>query len=76
MKCGGVEFYDRQYDRVTTKNEKHLKRINRVFHSVTTTDDPVIRKVWFVSGLLHGFTQPGFVVYWYNCLIQNSAVVI
>ncbi|KAI0208592.1 Eukaryotic translation initiation factor 3 subunit D [Lamellibrachia satsuma] len=50
MKCGGVEFYDRQYDRVTTKNEKHLKRINRVFHSVTTTDDPVIRKLAKTEG--------------------------
>ena len=43
--AGAVEFYDKQYDRVTTKNEKRLKRINRVFHKVTTTDDPVIRKV-------------------------------
>ncbi len=40
-----MEYYDKQYDRVTTKNEKKLKRINRVFHKVTTTDDPVIRGV-------------------------------
>jgi len=42
--CGAVEYYDKQYDRVTVKNQMPLKRINRIFHSVTTTDDPVIRK--------------------------------
>jgi len=41
--CGSVEFYDKQYDRVTAKNPVPLKRINRTFHAVTTTDDPVIR---------------------------------
>jgi len=46
MKCGSLEFYDKQYDRVTTKNEKRLQRISRIFHKVTTTDDPVIRQVW------------------------------
>ena len=45
MKCGSLEFYDKQYDRVTTKNEKRLQRISRIFHKVTTTDDPVIRQV-------------------------------
>ena len=43
--CGGMEYYDKTYDRVTTKNEKPLKRINRIFHKVTTTDDPMIRQV-------------------------------
>lgn len=27
------------------KNEKPLQRVDRLFHTVTTTDDPVIRKV-------------------------------
>ena len=45
LKCGVLEMYDKQYDRVTTKSERRLKRINRIFHKVTTTDDPVIRKV-------------------------------
>merc|ERR1712117_602172 len=27
------------------KNEKPLQRIDRIFHTVTTTDDPVIRKL-------------------------------
>ena len=40
-----MEFYDKSYDRVTTKNERPLKRINRIFHKVTTTDDPIIRQV-------------------------------
>lgn len=45
LKCGSLEYYDKNYDRVTTKNEKKLKRINRIFHKVTTTDDPVIRQL-------------------------------
>jgi len=45
MRCGGMEVYDKSYDRVTTKSEKKLKRINRIFHKVTTTDDPIIRQV-------------------------------
>ena len=43
--CGAVEFYDKSYDRVTCKLEKQLQRINRIFHKVTTTDDPIIRHV-------------------------------
>ena len=27
------------------KNERRLQRIDRIFHKVTTTDDPIIRKV-------------------------------
>ncbi|XP_052238359.1 eukaryotic translation initiation factor 3 subunit D-like [Dreissena polymorpha] len=45
LKCGSMEYYDKTYDRVTTKNEKPLKRINRIFHKVTTTDDPMIRQL-------------------------------
>ncbi|KAJ1527670.1 hypothetical protein ONE63_007630 [Megalurothrips usitatus] len=43
--CGSLEYYDKTYDRVNVKNEKPLQRIDRVFHTVTTTDDPVIRKL-------------------------------
>ncbi|XP_025081962.1 LOW QUALITY PROTEIN: eukaryotic translation initiation factor 3 subunit D-like [Pomacea canaliculata] len=45
MRCGAMETYDKSYDRITTKNEKRLKRINRIFHKVTTTDDPIIREL-------------------------------
>lgn len=45
LKCGSMEYYDKSYDRVTTKNERPLKRINRIFHKVTTTDDPMIRQL-------------------------------
>jgi len=46
LECRGeLEYYDRTYDRVTVKNERKLERINRVHHKVTTTDDPVIRKL-------------------------------
>jgi len=43
--AGSLEFYDRSYDRVNAKMEKKLKRMNRTVHTVTTTDDPIIRKV-------------------------------
>lgn len=44
--CGGLEFYDRTYDRVTPKNDRRLERFkNRNFFKVTTTDDPVIRRL-------------------------------
>jgi len=46
--CGSLEYYDRTYDRLNTKTSlttSRLKRINRVYHKVTTTDDPVIRSL-------------------------------
>ncbi|KAL2484053.1 Eukaryotic translation initiation factor 3 subunit D [Forsythia ovata] len=44
--CGGLEFYDRSYDRITPKNSRPLERFkNRNFFKVTTTDDPVIRRL-------------------------------
>ncbi|XP_022189148.1 eukaryotic translation initiation factor 3 subunit D-like [Nilaparvata lugens] len=44
-KCGSLEYYDKSYDRINVKSEKPLQRIDRIFHTVTTTDDPVIRKL-------------------------------
>jgi translation initiation factor 3 subunit D len=44
--CGALEYYDRVYDRVTPKSDKRLERFkNRNFFKVTTTDDPVIRRL-------------------------------
>lgn len=43
--CGALEYYDKAFDRITTRSEKPLRSIKRIFHTVTTTDDPVIRKV-------------------------------
>lgn len=45
-----MEYYDKTYDRVNVKHEKPLQRIDRVFHTVTTTDDPVIRKLSKTEG--------------------------
>jgi hypothetical protein len=44
-KCGSLEFYDKSYDRVNVKNERPLQPVDRIFHTVTTSDDPVIRRV-------------------------------
>ncbi|CAK8678193.1 eukaryotic translation initiation factor 3 subunit D-like [Clavelina lepadiformis] len=49
-KCGELLFYDKTYDRVSVKAEKSLKRINKEFHKVTTTDDPIIRRLAKSSG--------------------------
>ncbi|RAL44791.1 hypothetical protein DM860_003550 [Cuscuta australis] len=44
--CGSLEFYDRSFDRITPRNERRLERFkNRNFFKVTTTDDPVIRRL-------------------------------
>ncbi|XP_050364132.1 eukaryotic translation initiation factor 3 subunit D-like [Argentina anserina] len=44
--CGALESYDRTMDRITPKNERRLERFkNRSFPKVTTSDDPVIRRL-------------------------------
>ena len=43
--CGALEYYDKTYDRINVKNERPLRRIDRIFHTVTTTDDPIVRKL-------------------------------
>lgn len=42
---GSLEYYDKRYDRISTKSEKKLALVNRLIHRVTTTKDPVIRQV-------------------------------
>lgn len=43
--CGHVDQYDDTYDKVTSKAPRQLRRVqNKLFHYVTTTDDPVIEK--------------------------------
>ncbi|KAI4457004.1 eukaryotic translation initiation factor 3 subunit 7 [Holotrichia oblita] len=51
IKCyGELEYYDKSYDRVNVKSEKPLQSVNRIFHTVTTTDDPVIRMLSKTEG--------------------------
>lgn len=45
VQCGEIEYYDRSYDRVSTRNSRPLVRVNRVTHTVSTSDDPVIRRL-------------------------------
>ncbi|ELR23054.1 Eukaryotic translation initiation factor 3 subunit 7 (eIF3) [Acanthamoeba castellanii str. Neff] len=45
LQAGSVEFYDKVYDRITTKNKKPLQRIDRNFFRVTTSDDPIISRL-------------------------------
>ncbi len=51
--CGALEYYDKVYDRVTPKVDRPLKRTNKVFKSVTTSDDPVIRCARAIIDLRH-----------------------
>ena len=51
-----MEYYDKAYDRVNVKSEKPLKRIDRIFHTVTTTDDPIIRYL-MIKLLMYQNTQ-------------------
>ncbi|KAE8783264.1 eukaryotic translation initiation factor 3 subunit D-like [Hordeum vulgare] len=44
--CGAVDSYDRAYDRVNPKTARRLERFkNRQFFKITTTDDPIIRRL-------------------------------
>jgi translation initiation factor 3 subunit D len=43
--AGHLAQYDEQYDKVTTRTAKPLKRIeNKVFYSVTSEEDPILEK--------------------------------
>ncbi|XP_037070748.1 LOW QUALITY PROTEIN: eukaryotic translation initiation factor 3 subunit D-like [Pollicipes pollicipes] len=44
-KCGAVKYYNRLVDRINVKRPEVLERIDRIHHKVTTTDDPIIRKL-------------------------------
>jgi translation initiation factor 3 subunit D len=43
--CGALEYYDKSYDRITTKSETLLAKSDVSFVKFTTTDDPVIRQL-------------------------------
>ncbi|KAH8418120.1 hypothetical protein KR009_009902, partial [Drosophila setifemur] len=43
--CGSLEYYDKLYDRINLRNEKPLLKVDRIVQTVTTTDDPVIRRL-------------------------------
>lgn len=42
---GAVEFYDKSFDKLTARMEKPLERTQRIFRNVTTSDDPIMRKL-------------------------------
>ncbi|KAL0078257.1 eukaryotic translation initiation factor 3 subunit D [Phycomyces blakesleeanus] len=41
---GAVNYYNKAYDRVNTKNEKMLQNIERVKYDTTTSEDPIIQQ--------------------------------
>ena len=44
--CGHLEQYDENYDKLTTRTAKTLKRVeNRFFCDVTTSEDPVLERL-------------------------------
>jgi translation initiation factor 3 subunit D len=42
--CGTLNFYDKSYDRVSTKFEKPLQQYDRCFVNLTSSADPVLQK--------------------------------
>lgn len=45
LTCGTLPFLDRTLDRVSAKNPRPLKVLKREYARVTTTDDPIIRRL-------------------------------
>ncbi|XP_075246073.1 eukaryotic translation initiation factor 3 subunit D-like [Convolutriloba macropyga] len=45
IQAGTLEYYDKKFDKVNTKSERKLTDINRRIPTVTTTLDPIIRKI-------------------------------
>ena len=44
--CGHLDQYDENYDKLTTRTEKKLKRVeNKFFCDVTTSEDPVLERL-------------------------------
>lgn len=43
LTCGEMGYYDKAYDKVSTKSPKQVFPTERVSHAVTTTEDPNIR---------------------------------
>jgi len=43
--CGFLEYFNPDYDRVSTRSEKLLERTGRTFFNVSTSDDPVLTKL-------------------------------
>jgi hypothetical protein len=41
---GHINFYDKSYDRINTRNEKVLQHIDRSKYDYTTSDDPVMQQ--------------------------------
>ncbi|KAI8093564.1 eukaryotic translation initiation factor 3 subunit D [Halteromyces radiatus] len=41
---GSINYYNKSYDRVNTRNEKALQHIDRVKYDTTTSEDPVIQQ--------------------------------
>lgn len=41
---GHINFYDKAYDRINTRNEKVLQHIDRSKYDYTTSDDPVMQQ--------------------------------
>ncbi|CCJ29905.1 unnamed protein product [Pneumocystis jirovecii] len=42
---GFLRYYDKSYDKISTKAERSLQVIDGVHYNPTTTDDPVIQKL-------------------------------
>ena len=45
LTCGQMQFYEKGFDRATCRQDRPVPGTDKVFHNVTTTDDPNIREL-------------------------------
>lgn len=72
--CGSLEYYDKTYDRISTKintSVNKFKKINRVYHNVTTSDDPVIRMVRLAPNMSSALSRAWKVVLFLQLACQE-----
>lgn len=44
---GSVNYYNKAFDRVNTKNEKMLQHVEKVKYDYTASEDPILQKVGY-----------------------------
>jgi translation initiation factor 3 subunit D len=70
--CGNVGAFDKLFDRITTKTEKPLQKTDAVFPNVTTTDDPVIRKL-AMEGAANVFATDAILAHLMACTRSSAS---
>jgi hypothetical protein len=43
--CRHIDRYDESYDKISTKIAKNLRRFEKLFYDVTTSEDPILERL-------------------------------